>query len=626
MRVRSTRTLTRSSRLLAAVTVAAALAGTPLRALPPDDELIGLYCHGTSFGPMVQGQITLVRAEGAWRATFAGLEAKVETKGKAINATFPQGIGSFRGTVAEDGRAIDGFWVRPGVTEDPRYPGGSSQAFATPLTLEPSGADAWRGEVVPLKDRFKLYLKIFWDDEKGMLLGAFRDPYKNDIVGASRFRVTREGGKVSFSLPNDAGGYDVFTEVELLQGPARLKVKWPDLNRDIELRRLAPEDVPGFFPRPPGQPAYRYRRPEAIADGWQTARGSKVGIDEAALARAVQKIIDGDPASRAPSLVHSLLVARRGKLVLEEYFFGFDRETPHDLRSAGKTFASVMLGAAMMKGVKISPETPIVDLMAGRGPFANPDPRKAKITLAHLMTHTSGLACNDNDEKSPGNEDTMHAQTAQPDFWKYTLDLPMAHEPGARYAYCSANTNLVGGALTVATKTWLPEFFDRAVARPLGFGRYYWSLTPTDDGYLGGGAWLRPRDLLKVGQAYLDGDVWRGRRIVNQDWVAASTTSRVQITPETTGYSEEEFGDYYGRSEDALAWHLGAIHSGGRAFRHYQASGNGGQILMVVPDLDLAVVFTGGNYRQGGIWGKWLDWIVGAEILAGIKPLPAGAP
>ena len=85
-----------------------------------------------------------------------------------------------------------------------------------------------------------------------------------------------------------------------------------------------------------------------------------------------------------------------------------------------------------------------------------------------------------------------------------------------RYAYCSANINLVGGALTAATRTWLPEFFERTVARPLQFGRYHWNLMPNGEGYLGGGAFLRPRDLLKVGQAYLDGGVWHGRRIVDR--------------------------------------------------------------------------------------------------------------
>ena len=610
--------LTSSARLLPAMAVAVAFAGTPSHAQSSEDDLIGIYSYGTHFGSMVEGEIAIRGTDGAWRATFAGLEVMVEAEGNALGAAFPQGVGRFRGTLSKDRRVIQGFWVRPAVIEDPRYPGGSSQPFATPLVLKRSGRDRWRGEVHPLKDSFRLYLQIFRDD-KGMLLGAFRDPYMNAIGGASRFRVTREGARIMFSLPNEAGNFDVAAEATLLQEPARLRMTWPDLRREIQLRRFAPKDMPGFFPRPTGERAYQYRKPEAIGDAWKTARGRSVGIDEAALARAVRKIIDSDPAARAPSLVHSILVARRGRLVLEEYFFGFDRETPHDLRSAGKTFASVLLGAAMMKRVAISPETPVYEVLAGRGPFANPDPRKAKITLAHLMTHTSGLACNDNDDESPGNENILQTQTNEPDWWKHTLDLPMAHEPGARYAYCSANMNLVGGSLTAATKTWLPEFFDRAVARPLDFGRWHWNLTPTDDGYLGGGAWLRPRDLLKVGQAYLNGGVWRGRRIVDEDWVAASTTPRVRITPETTGYSEEEFGDYYSGGEDAYAWHLGAIHAGGRSYRTYEASGNGGQLLIVVPELDLVVVFTGGNYRQGGIWSRWRDEIVGTEILSGLR-------
>jgi len=136
----------------------------------------------------------------------------------------------------------------------------------------------------------------------------------------------------------------------------------------------------------------------------------------------------------------------------------------------------------------------------------------------------------------------MQSQTAQPDWWKYTLDLPMAHDPGATYAYCSAGINLIGGALTAVTHTWLPEYFDRTVARPLGFGPYYWNLMPSGEGYLGGGAFIRPRDLLKVGQAYLDGGVWRGRRIVPASWVKDSTMSRVKVSPATTGLTREQFG------------------------------------------------------------------------------------
>ncbi|HJW46018.1 MAG TPA: serine hydrolase, partial [Lysobacter sp.] len=603
--------------LLFAAALVVSLAAGLAHAQSPDDELIGLWSHEATFGPAVQGELAIRREGKAWQASLARLDARVEAKGEALSAVFPRGIGRFQGTLRADGQAIEGFWLRPAVTNDPRYPGGSSQAFATPLVLQRAGPDRWRGHVHPLPDPFRLYLKVF-RNEDGMLLAAFRDPDQNRIGGASRFRAARAQDKVIFSQPNESGGYDDAFEATLLRQPDRLKLHWPELGRDIELQRRTPEQARDFFPRPPDEPAYKYKQPAQAGDGWQTARGRDVGIDEAALARAVQKIIDGDPAARAPSLVHSILVARRGKLVLEEYFFGFDRETPHDLRSAGKTFASVMLGAARLQGAKISPQTGVYELLAGRGPFANPDPRKAKITLAHLMTHTSGLACNDNDDNSPGNEDTLQNQTAQQDWWKYTLDLPMAHEPGERYAYCSANTNLMGAALTTATKTWLPEFFDRAVARPLGFGPYHWNLTPTDDGYLGGGAWLLPRDLLKVGQAYLDGGQWQGHRIVDRAWIAESTAPRIAISPATTGLSEEEFGNYYGRGEDAYAWHLGAIRSGERTYRTFEATGNGGQILIVAPELELVAVFTGGNYRQGGIWGRWRDQIIGAEIVAGM--------
>jgi CubicO group peptidase (beta-lactamase class C family) len=606
-------------RAVLATLFAVALAGARAHAATPEDELIGLWAYGTAYGPMLQGELTIERKGDAWRGTFGGLEATIEAPDDTVVAVFPEGVGNFRGKLLSNGRAIDGFWLRRAITEDPRYPGGSSQGFSTPLLLSRAGENRWTGEVVPLKDRLRQYLKIF-RNEDGMLLGAFRDPYMNRTGGASRFRVTRDGDKVAFSQPNDVGEFDVWFEGTFLRDPERLQVEWSDVRGTIELARREADDINVFLPRPVGEPAYVYRKPEATKDGWQAARGRDVGIDEATLARAVQKIIVGDPAGRRPSLVHSMLIARHGRLVLEEYFFGYDRDTPHDMRSAGKTFASVMLGAAMLHGVDISPDTKICDALARRAPFANPDPRKAKITLAHLMTHTSGLACNDNDEASPGNEDTLQSQTAQPDWWKYTLDLPMAHEPGGRYAYCSANMNLVGGALTVATKTWLPEFFDRAVARPLGFGRYYWNLTPTDDGYLGGGAFLRPRDLLKVGQAYLDGGQWRGQRIVSQEWVAQSTAPRIRLSPETTGLSADEFGEYYGESEDAYAWHLGRLQAGERTYRTYEASGNGGQLLIVAPELDLVVVFTGGNYGQGGIWSRWRDELVGAEIVATMKP------
>jgi len=142
---------------------------------------------------------------------------------------------------------------------------------------------------------------------------------------------------------------------------------------------------------------------------------------------------------------------------------------------------------------------------------------------------------------------------------------------------------------------------------------------PNGEGYLGGGSFLLPRDLLKIGQAYLDGGVWNGRRIVPSEWVRMSTRAAVDVSPETTGMTEAEFSNFYIRASDALAWHLMTLKSGSRSYSAYTANGNGGQLLIVVPDADLAVVFTGGNYGQGGVWLRWAQQIIGDKILPAIS-------
>src|SRR5205085_6845474 len=216
-------------------------------------------------------------------------------------------------------------------------------------------------------------------------------------------------------------------------------------------------------------------------DGWPTASLADVGLEEKPIAALIEKILTADPANN-PVNIHSLLIARRGKLVLEEYFYGYDQEQAHDMRSAAKTFAPVLAGIAHDRGIKIGPETPVYPLFSEQKPFANWNERKRRLTLKALMTMTSGFACHDNDATSPGNEDSMQTQVAQTDWYKYTLDLPMAAEPGGKHAvYCSADLNLVGGAVGHASGIWLPEFFDEHLARPLQFHGYHMNLMPTGE-------------------------------------------------------------------------------------------------------------------------------------------------
>jgi CubicO group peptidase (beta-lactamase class C family) len=195
--------------------------------------------------------------------------------------------------------------------------------------------------------------------------------------------------------------------------------------------------------------------------------------------------------------------------------------------------------------------------------------------------------------------------------------LPMTFEPGVHYAYCSANINLVGASLTTASGTWLPELFDRTIAQPLQFGAYTWNLMPTGEGYLGGGAYVRTRDLLKLGQAYLDGGVWNGRRIVTAPWAQDSMSAHMRISPATTGRSGEDFTNNYWETDDGYAWHMIDVKSGDKKYPAIHANGNGGQLLLIVPALDLVVAFTAGNYGQG-VWNRERDDITGGLIIPAI--------
>ena len=566
----------------------------PARPALPGESLVGLWAVDTSFGPGLRGELELRRDGGQWRGSIGGHAVSVPAHGDSVRFSLPGGAGEFRGALAGR-RGVEGFWIQPaGPT--------TGQAYATPLLLAPRGRDRWRGVVTPLEETFSVYLTVARRNDSS-LVGVFRNPERNSLGAWLRFGIAAAGDSVRFAARPAEDQPEITLAAAFDSARRTLTIPWPGLERTLVLTPREPEAAPRLVPRLPRDARYRYKAPPGDDDGWRTARAASVGMDEAALARIVQDIADSDFLHPRAPLIHSLLVARRGRLVLEEYFFGYDRDTPHDTRSAGKTFASVMVGAAMMAGAPISPDSPVYGLLAERGPFANPDPRKAQVTVGHLMMHTSGLACDDNDAASPGNEETLQSQAAQPDWWKYTLDLPMAHDPGSHYAYCSAGMNLVGAALTDATHTWLPALFERTIAKPLGFGRWHFNLMPTLEGYQGGGVRLRPRDLLKVGQAYLDGGVWRGRRIVPSEWVARSTAPLVRTSE---------------RSADGYAWHLYTLESGGGAWREYEANGNGGQLLIVVPELELVVVFTAGNYGHGGVWTGFRNEIVPRGIIAAI--------
>jgi CubicO group peptidase (beta-lactamase class C family) len=519
---------------------------------------------------------------------------------------FPAQGAQLRGRADAKGQLQDAFWIQPGD---------QGQDLASPIVMQALGHETWRGRAAALDLRFTLYANIF-RREDGLLIVAFRNPQRNTRGGGSRLFVEQKGFSISF-LDNNEGKPGIRHDGTIAIDGSSITMPWAETGATITLHRATPVEEAAYYPRGKARSPYVYARPAQLNDGWQAATARDTGIDEARLAGAVQKVIDVDPSGRKPDLVHAMIVAHNGRLVLEEYFYGQKRTDLHDLRSAGKTLSSVMLGTLMRDGTISDANTPVMPILRTRFEVANPSAAKDAITLAHLMTHMSGLACDDNDEHSPGGEDTMQGQPSA-NWWKYIADLPVVTAPGTRYAYCSGGVNLVGAALTMKSGLWLPMLFDRDIARPLRFGPYAWNLSPDGEGYMGGGARMAPRDLLKIGQLYLNRGTWDGRRIVPEAWVDHSTSPKVVINEQSTGLDAQAFQNSYVGGSDGYAWHIFDITAAGRTWRSYEAAGNGGQMVVVVPELSLAVAMTGWNYNQGFIWGRWRDDIIGGHIIPAI--------
>jgi CubicO group peptidase (beta-lactamase class C family) len=193
---------------------------------------------------------------------------------------------------------------------------------------------------------------------------------------------------------------------------------------------------------------------------------------------------------------------------------------------------------------------------------------------------SSGYFCDDTNDAAPGNEETMINQTAKPDYYRYTLEVPLATEPGVNAVYCSASANLALGMLGRAAGMSPLYTFDKLVAQPLKIRNYLWPLDPAGQPYGGGSVALLPRDFLKLGQLMLNGGRWNGRQILSPEFVRRGTSSLYHLRNVTYGY----------------LWWIETLPYKNRTVRAFAALGSGGQSVTVVPELDLVVATLGGNY------------------------------
>ena len=541
----------------------------------PAEELKGLWKAKARFGPDARGPLVIQKDGSEYVADMFGRSVPVRMDAGELRFDLPDHLGQFRGKL--EGKGILGHWFRFGSpVNGSNFTGPVS---LSPVFLAPDGPGRWRGMVEPLQDEFTFYLLVKEQRPDGSLDAVLRNPEFDLGAHQGVERLLIEGSRVKLvgkrrGTERDVGvgNYDAGNHVITLAFPTR--------GGSYDFRREG--DDSGFYPRGRNPARYAYRPPPALDDGWRTSTLEAANIDRAGVERFIQKLLDMPMDSNDAPQIHSVLIARNGKLVLEEYFHGEHRQKPHMTRSAAKSVTAVLAGAVMQAGAPLELSSPVYQVMNGGSFPAGLDPQKRAMTLEHLLTMSSGFFCDDGNDDAPGNEENIWDQSDEPDFYRYTLGVPQATPPGEKAVYCSCQPNLALGMVGRAARELPIYSFDRLIARPMRFGNYAWLLDPAGNPYGGGGSFFLPRDFLKFGQLMLDGGTWEGRRILSREFVAQATARQYHLA-----------GIYYGYN-----WWSQEFPYKDRKVNAVQALGAGGQVITVVPELGLVVGFFAGNYSS----------------------------
>lgn len=324
--------------------------------------------------------------------------------------------------------------------------------------------------------------------------------------------------------------------------------------------------------------------PSQSNNGWRVATPSSAGLDSEKL-RQLSSYLK-NPAQN----IHSILIARHGELVFQEYYSGEDEkfndsigyvqfgpEVLHDLRSVTKSVVSLMLGIALDKGWIRSVDDSILSYL----PQYRQEAAKgmSEVSFRHALTMSSGIHATESSVPFSDPRSTSRLLDEAPDQCKFVVGRSMANAPGAVFDYTNLNPTLVGCALASATGKPVEQLVAENILKPLGIAKYQWHRIPST-GQLcqGWGLRMLPLDTLKIGQLMLSDGRWKGKRIVSGSWIEAATTTQVKL--------EDKFSYGY------FIW------TGRDSGVEYSAMrGTGGQYLYTVPSLDLVALLHAGRYE-----------------------------
>jgi CubicO group peptidase (beta-lactamase class C family) len=306
----------------------------------------------------------------------------------------------------------------------------------------------------------------------------------------------------------------------------------------------------------------------------QTASLFDIVKDTTAFYKLMERII-----TQKFGRLESFLLIKDQKLILEEYFYGYDRTQLHHIHSCTKSVTSLLLGIALDRQKMMNVDQPIFNFFEQCDSLISPE--KEQITLKQVLTMTAGLQ--DDDDFEVHDPDELVEQI---------LSQPLESTPGEEFTYNNNCTNLLGGIIYTLENKQADEFAKEVLFNKLGISEFSWE---KEDGALRCHSELhmKPRDMAKIGLLVLQNGSWNGEQIVPKGWIAESTKPYV---------AESEFFDYgyqwWYRSKGNRSWWENPVHGSNNEHDMFLALGYGGQYIMVIRDLNMVIVTTSSDYSE----------------------------
>ncbi|NVJ15727.1 serine hydrolase [Myxococcus sp. AM010] len=256
--------------------------------------------------------------------------------------------------------------------------------------------------------------------------------------------------------------------------------------------------------------ALKARAEGNVGAGLEKTTPAEAGVSVPALEAFVKAAEDAGSSA--------LVVLRHGKLVGEWYFGGETQRI--ESMSATKGVVALAIGLLIDEGRIASADAPVSTFFPEWK-----DGLKGKVTLRHLLSHTSGLAAN---------ASAMDIYESR-DFVRYALDAHVVDVPGSQFFYNNKATNLLAGVVERASGEKLDAYLMRRLFEPLGIRDVFWQKDPSGNPLGMSGLRLHPVDFAKVGQLMLQRGVWQGQRILSESWVQECTAAPSQAHNPTAG-------------------------------------------------------------------------------------------